>query len=72
MYLKLLQHPVSNCVSASFLHVNDYNAGILCVNGKFKVNSEDIPEGMRTEIKPDLIQDRSNEILYQVEPEESG
>lgn len=42
------------------------------MNVKFKVNSEDIPEGMRTKIKPDLIQDRSNEILYQVEPEESG
>lgn len=45
---------------------------MLGVNGNFKVNSENIPEGMGAKIKPDLIQDRSNEILYQVEPEESG
>lgn len=46
----------------------DINAAVLCLNVEFKVNSEKIPEGMGTKIKPDLIRDRSNEILYQVEP----
>lgn len=48
--------------------VININAAAPCLNVEFKVNSEKIPEGMVTKIKPDLIRDRSNEILYQVEP----
>lgn len=51
-----------------YLLVININAAVACLNVKFKVNSEKIPEGMVTKIKPDLIRDRSNEILYQVEP----
>lgn len=48
--------------------VININAAVPHLNVKFQVNSEKIPEGMGTKIKPDLIRDRSNEILYQVEP----
>lgn len=37
--------------------VININAAVPCLNVKFKVNSEKIPEGMGTKIKPDLIRE---------------